>query len=158
MTPELAEALRILEFGWPGEPGEERLAVYAEGLADVPGPILVSWLRAAVRSLPYRPSIAAVRRALAAEAGVGGPPVDVALRDARALDEWEWTHSVPTGAQVAREARPVVHPVVAEAWAAAGPDAPAAVFTARYREAQDRALEAAAGRDLGALTLGDGRG
>lgn len=155
MSHDLRSAVRLIDASWPGALSPDRIAAYAEGLADVPVPYLLDAVRYAVRVEEHRPTVATLRRIVLHRAGLLGPPPSEAVAAAHQLDEWAAAAAVAPGAGPIIE-RPDVHPLVLCAWEAAGPDAPPGVFTARYRDEQQRVAADLAAHPLNTGALNQG--
>lgn len=134
---EARQILTLVTKAWPRpEMERETVAIYAEGISDLPGPAAIEAVKNLIRTEEFRPSVARIRRSVL-EATHVIPTLDEALAQAEALEDWHYRTGVPLGAGSSPE-RPEVHPLVEEAWNQAGEDFLPGVFTARYREAAER--------------------
>lgn len=109
MSEQLIAAIRMLEAGWSQPFSEQQAALYLDGLSDLPGEAVQAAVRRLVRVEEYRPSVAAVRRCVAAD---GAPDVQEALRQAEMLLRWREQRRFVNIERSARE--PVVHVSVRE--------------------------------------------
>jgi hypothetical protein len=114
-----AQAIRMLEHGWPGRMTPETAALYLDGLGDLPAGALVAAVRTLLRTSEYRPSVALVRQE-AGRQGAGAAPGDLEAM-AQALELLRYREQLRHVNGSGYEAqRPAVHPAVERVCLAAG--------------------------------------
>ena len=145
------KALEYLRTAWPGAIEPETVAVYADGLADIPADKLFGAIATLGRTSEFRPTIAAIRRQVIEHSA------DV-IDDATAAAQWgELDYWAEQRQWVSGLTKPAVDPVVEMAFRTVGMGARQDEFLRAYRNARKAWWQDMLQSDLSlTLQLGEG--
>ena len=111
MRDPLVVAVEVLEAGWPQRFSEDQAEMYLDGLSDLDPKALVAAVKRLVKTEEFRPSIAAIRRAVAR---AGLPDDAEAVKQAATYLRWAEARRFVNGSGF-DPVRPEVHDAVVEA-------------------------------------------
>lgn len=156
---EMAKLIKVVDHGWPhSKLTVETAALYTTGLADLPYAAAERAVQNFLLSSEFRPSVAAIRKAVMAQAGILPPPLPEAVVQAEAWLRYQDSLSYVNGSGWTPTA-PSVHPAVVRACGAvSGGGNWEYGFTRAYRalseEAEGGVLSASYSQAVAALGSG----